>query len=411
MTELEIAYEVLSNVYKKGAYSNIELNRALFGQQNPQKITKIVYGVLEKNTQLDYYLGKLCTKKPQNTIAILLKLGMFCITFMDSIPNYAVVDNCVELCNSINKYQLKGFVNSVLKKYCDATFELPTEKTERLSVQSSTPLWLTKELCKQYSFEKTQEFLLVEGRTQEHIRANGRISSFDQIKELLEDNSVAYELSPSGGFFVNNNNFVKSLFEKGLITIQGMTSIECCKMADIKNNDKVLDICAAPGGKSILINEMAESVEVIACDIHPHRVELIDSYIKRMKAENIATMCHDALIFKPEWQGFFDKVLCDVPCSGFGVASKKPDIYLFTTMKEVEELSKLQYSILTNSAKYVASGGSLIYSTCTLLRQENYNVVGKFVKENTEWQIEKHCQYVPNKDGYDGFFVAVLKRK
>ncbi|MEG1609210.1 MAG: transcription antitermination factor NusB [Clostridia bacterium] len=140
MSEFDTAYEVLSNVYKKGAYSNIELNRVLFGQQSPQKITKIVYGVLEKNTQLDYYMSKLCLKKPQNTIAILIKMGMYCIKYMDSIPNYAVVDNCVELCNSIQKYQLKGFVNSVLKKFCDAEFDLPKDRFERLSVVSSTPL-------------------------------------------------------------------------------------------------------------------------------------------------------------------------------------------------------------------------------------------------------------------------------
>ncbi|MEG1609470.1 MAG: hypothetical protein RR348_06340, partial [Clostridia bacterium] len=120
---------------------------------------------------------------------------------------------------------------------------------------------------------------------------------------------------------------------------------------------------------------------------------------------------NDALVYKAEWEGVFDKVLCDAPCSGFGVASKKPDIYLFTTMAQVQQLSKLQYSILTNASHYVARGGTLVYSTCTILRQENYNIVGKFVKENPEWTIEKHKQYLPSKEGYDGFFVAVLKKK
>lgn len=410
MSELKIAYDCLSNIYKKGAYSNIELNKVLIGQRNSQIITKMVYGVLEKDTQLDYYVGQLCNKKPQNTILILLKLGMYCISYMNSIPNYAAVDNCVEMCNDINKPQLKGFVNSVLKKYAEGSVILPLDNILRLSVEASVPLWLIKQYVKQYGFDVTSGFLLTNAMTSEHIRVNTRLATFEGIKDVLERKNINFKESECGGFFVDYCADIKEMFEDGLITLQSKTSIECCKMMKIKDNDKVLDLCAAPGGKSILINEMAQNVEVVACDIHEHRVKLIESYVARMQAQKIAIICHDAMDAKPEWDKFFDKVLCDAPCSGFGVARKKPDIYFNTSMKEVDDLSKLQYLILENAANFVADGGSLIYSTCTLLREENYNIVGRFVKENTAWKIAEYKQFLPDDKGQDGFFVAILQR-
>lgn len=410
MSELATAYDVLNNIYKNGAYSNLQLSKVLSGQENPRTITKIVYGVLDNNIRYDYYIAQLCSKKPQTSVAILLKMGMYCLSEMDSMPDYSVVDNCVSLCDEIKKYQLKGFVNATLKNFCTAKIAMPKDKIKYLSIKTSTPTWLAKEISKQYGYDNAMNILSSSARTQEHVRHNDRKISYDGLKNLLIEKGIDFEESSCGGFFVYNSRDIKQLFDLGLLTMQSMTSVECCKMIGVKKGDVTLDLCAAPGGKSILINEIARDSVVIACDIYEHRLKLIQSYIDRMGAINISLMLSDATKLKEEWIEKFDNVLCDVPCSGLGVAAKKPDIYLNASMDKVEELSKIQYKILETASNYVKKDGLLVYSTCTILRQENYNVVGRFVKENKDWKIVEHKQFLPDEKGFDGFFVAKLKR-
>ncbi len=410
MKDYKICYDVLSKIYKDKAYSNLELNKILKDCANPQFVTKLVYGVLEKNTSLDYYIGFLCDKKPQNSIIILLKMAMYCIQYMDSMPNYAVVDKTVDLCQEVGKRQLKGFVNSVLKKFCQGKIPMPSDVKENLSIQASVPLWLIKEYCKQYGLEKTKEFVLAPDFSKEHIRPNTRQISYESLKKLLIDSKILFEESNFGGFFVDNNKKIGSMFASGLVTFQSPTSMICVKALEIKDNDKVLDLCSAPGGKSVYAQELATNVKVVACDVHAHRVELIQSYCKRMKAVNIKIEQRDATVFDATLEKSFDKVLCDAPCSGFGVARKKPDIYLDATLKGVEDLAVIQYKILENASKYVKDSGLLVYSTCTLLRQENANIVGRFVKENKQWKIINSQQYFPDGKGIDGFYIAQLQK-
>ena len=411
MSDIKISYEILSNIYKNKAYSSIELGKNLEYANSSKWVTKLVYGVLERDVELEYYLSHMTKKRPQASVVIILKMGMYCIKYMDSMPIYAVVNNMVDLTEFIGKRQVKGFVNSFLKTFSTQKTELPTLRAPRLSVESSTPLWLVIKYIKQYGYDATEQFLMTPSKKKEHIRANTRVTNLDEVIHQLDEMKIEYEKSPVGGLWVDNSKEIHKLFEQGLITIQSMTSMLCVQAMQIKDGDKVLDMCSAPGGKGIYAQEVASNVEVVACDIHPHRVELIKSYAHRMKADQIAILEHDAMTFDPKFEGVFDKVLCDVPCSGFGIAKKKPDIYLNTTLSDVESLANIQYEILSNAVRYVASGGSLVYSTCTLLREENYNIVGKFVKEHPEWEIEYHHQYLPNEEGFDGFFVARLRRK
>lgn len=411
MSDVKIGYEILSNIYKNKAYSSIELGKKLEYANSSKWVTKLVYGVLEKDVELEYYLKHMTQKRPQASVVVILKMGMYCIKYMDSMPIYAVVNNMVDLTEFIGKRQVKGFVNSFLKTFSTQKIELPTLRAPRLSVESSTPLWLVTKYIKQFGYDTTQKFLLADGKKKEHIRANTRICSLDELIAKLDEQGICYEKSPVGGLWVDNSKEIRQLFEQGLITMQSMTSMLCVQALEIKDGDKILDMCSAPGGKGVYAQEIANGVEVVACDIHPHRVELIKSYARRMQADQIAIFEQDATVFDPKFEGVFDKVLCDVPCSGFGVSKKKPDIYLNTSLTDVENLTKIQYDILSNAVRYVADTGCVVYSTCTLLREENYNIVGRFVKENPEWYVEYHHQYLPNEEGYDGFFVARLKRK
>ncbi|MBD5087142.1 MAG: 16S rRNA (cytosine(967)-C(5))-methyltransferase RsmB [Clostridiales bacterium] len=408
MNDLILAFEVLLSIYKDGAYSAIELNRKVVGVSNQAIVTRMVYGVLQKDVQLEYYLGKITSKRPSKTIAILLKLGLYCILYIDSMPKYAIVNNVVNICEKYGKRQLKGFVNATLKNFDVDKIDLPSDKVERLSVTASAPLWLVKKYVKQYGYDTSESFLSAPTFTKEHLRNNSKKLSLQGLKDKLDKQNIEYTQSEVGGLFVGNCGFVKGLCERGEATFQSMTSMLAVKAMEVKDGEKILDLCSAPGGKSILMSELA-SVEITACDIHEHRLDLIRAYANRMGASNIKILLNDACEYNENFVERFDKTLCDVPCSGLGVVGKKPDIYLNTSQEKINSLADTQYKILTNASKYTKK--RIVYSTCTTLREENYNVVGKFVKENSEWQITSSNQYLPNGKGQDGFFIAVLERK
>ena len=192
MNDLILAFEVLLAVYKDGAYSSIELNKRVDGASNRAIVTRIVYGVLQNDVKLEYYLSKITSKRPSKTISVLLKLGLYCLTYINSIPKYALVDSIVDICEKYGKRQLKGFVNATLKNFDAANIPLPENKAERLSVCASAPLWLVKKYIKQYGYEECEKFLSVPTFTKEHIRPNSRKISLIELKNKLDENKVNY---------------------------------------------------------------------------------------------------------------------------------------------------------------------------------------------------------------------------
>lgn len=408
MNDLILAFEILLSIYKDGAYSSIELNRRAEGASNQAIVTRIVYGVLQNDVKLEYCISKITRKRPSKTVTVLLKMGLYCFMYIDSIPRYALVDNTVKICEKYGKRQLKGFVNSTLKNFDFANIELPTERNEKLSVETGVPLWLVKKYVKQYGYEETEKFLRAPLFTKEHIRNNSRVLSKEALREILDKNKADYSESAAGGFFVRNCAAVKELCERGKATFQSATSMLCAQSVGVEDGWNVLDLCSAPGGKAVYLSELAD-VRITACDIHEHRLDLIRAYVGRMAAKNIDTVYNDARVYNKDFEDKFDATLCDVPCSGLGVASKKPDIYLNASEQKISELSDIQYEILCNASRYTKR--RIVYSTCTTLREENYNIVGKFVKENDAWKIVSHKQYLPDGQGQDGFFIAVLEKK
>ena len=409
MRDLKVAYEILSNVYLNKAFASIELSKKINQAENKNFLTSLVYGVLEKNIELDYYIDYLVPKKPKNVAIIVLKIGMYIIKYMDSVPNYAAVNSTVDLCKEINKKEISGFINAVLKKFAQSTIELPKDKIKALSVKFSTPEFIIKEYIKEYGEEKTKAMLLPSNFTYEHFRVN-KTYSIDKLKQELDKNNIKYVDSIDGAIFAKNDKTMHDLYSVGKVTVQSKTSMLTCKELDPKDNDLILDVCAAPGGKSVYISELA-NCKVVSCDIHPHRVELIQSYINRMQSKNVEPKLNDATKENPEFVNKFDKVLCDVPCSGLGVAKKKPDIYLELTKENISKLPLIQYRILDTSKAYVKKDGVLVYSTCTTLPQENRLVVEKFLKNNENFELIKEEQFLQDTNGLDGFYIAKLRRK
>ncbi|MDE6189573.1 MAG: hypothetical protein K2G37_04745, partial [Clostridia bacterium] len=356
----------------------------------------------------EYYIGKITAKRPSKTIVVLIKLGLYCLIYINSIPKYALVNNLVTICEKYGKRQLKGFVNATLKNFDREKILLPEDELERLSVEASVPLWIVKKYVKQYGFQATDSFVRSELFTKEHIRANLRKITLEELESKLGKENVEYERSRAGGLFVRNCAVVKNLCEKGFATIQSMTSMLAAQAMEVKDGEKVLDICSAPGGKAVYMSELAD-VKITACDKYEHRIELIKSYVARTSAKGIEAIFNDALVYNEKFENAFDKTLCDAPCSGLGVAGKKPDIYLNSSESKIKELTEVQYGILTNAAKYTKR--RLVYSTCTLLKEENGDIVDRFIKENPKWKLVSQKQYLPDGKGCDGFYIAVLEKK
>ncbi len=415
--DFRLAYDILDKVFRDGAYSNVLLTEVLDKADNRALLTKLVYGTLEKNITLEYYISELCNNKPNKKISTILKLGLFMQKFMDSIPPYVIVNEMVNLTSYIKKSELSGFVNATLKKAMEKNFVLPKDEKMALSVQYSVPLWLVKCLFKQYKKDGAISILSAGTFDYEHIRVNNRKCDNQKLQKLLKELNVDFKDSGYGGYFVKNSKQIRELFDKGLITYQSPSSMLAVKACSVKNGDVCLDMCASPGGKSVYLSELAQNLSIISCDIYPARVEKIKEYAARMSAKNIRAIQKDGCVFCEEFANKFDLVLCDSPCSGFGVAHKKPDIYLNKSYDDIVKLSEIQYKLLNNAINYAKVGGHIVYSTCTILREENYNIVGRILKERQDVKLERiavniendgFIQLLPDGNGLDGFFIARL---
>ena len=414
------SYLTLSEIYKERAFSSIALNKTLNNckQQDKALITKIVYGVLDNDIKLEYIISRFVKKLPKQDVLLFLKMGTYCLMDL-SIPPYAVVNDIAELSKVTEDRRIVGFVNATLKSIATNIKDFndyPTDTLERLSVQYSYPLWALKKLVKDYGLEVATQIVTCPADN----RTTVRFTKPTDCNEIAEKYGVEAETSLfDDGFFVKGN----LPGDSNEYTVQSLSSMAVARICAnlLKDGDGFIDCCAAPGGKSVYIKQLQPGVAVTACDVHSHRVELINSYAHRLGVD-IDTRCQDMTQYLPEWDSAFSLALCDAPCSGFGVLNNRPDIKLFRENKDVSELMKLQYAILCNCSRYVAVGGHLVYSTCTVFDNENGQTIRRFLKEHpnfvydtivlpeyTEANGKSYYQFLPHKDGVQGFFVAVMK--
>ena len=290
----------------------------------------------------------------------------------------------------------------------------------------SKPKWFCDKLVAQYGKEKTIEIISAKSDTLEHIRINTRMATPSDVEFLLKKNKVEFKKSDVGGYIVKATDCVKHLFDKGLVTFQSPSSMLAVQSLSVTDGAQVLDICSAPGGKAVYMSKICPHGKITACDLYPHRVALIQKYKNRMHTPNVKAIQADACVLKDEWKDSFDFVLCDAPCSCLGTFKKHPDVFLNKDEKCVVELADTQRKIIENAAKYLKVGGRMVYSTCTLFKEENEDVVNDFLAKNDGFTLEKidgldridggkyknndgRIQILPHEE-YDGFFIAKLKR-
>ncbi len=424
--ELALSYDLLKKVYLQSAYSSIELNKLLETNSSKQinfaLITKITYGVLQKDIYLDYVVNNFVKKPCAPSIMVLLKLGAYVHEFVDSIPPYALINECVELSKKESKFA-SGFVNATLKNIVNTKVNLPskTNKAKYYSVKYSHPMWLVEYMLKNFGEEFTNKLLDCELTTLTHVRVLDDINTF---KEMLDFHQINYQTTPLNfTLYVDYQKLIKVAELKDKYVVQGLPSVIVGLNVKPSKNQLILDATGAPGGKSALIAQTCPECKITCCDIHPHRVGLIKNLIKSHNITNVSAVMQDATKLNSGWLNLFDCVLCDVPCSGLGVVNKKPDILLNKTMSDVNTLKGVQLSILTNNSNYVKVGGCLIYSTCTIMREENEQVIQTFLKAHPNFKLapidtfgitanvnNNMTTFYPHISGTEGFFITKLTK-
>ena len=420
--ELELSFKILNNVYSNGAYASIELNKNYTEQLNFNLVTKIVYGVMDWDIKLGYFISLFYSKAPKSQVKLLLKLAAYVSQEINSIPKFALVNELVELAKHSKLKPYTSFINAVLKKMVNAEFVLPDVKNKQkyLSVKHSKPEWFIDLLLKTLPYEDAIKYLSHELPTETHIRINLNKTTTDEFIKKLEEKNIEYSNSVlPDAVYVDYSKLVRCRSLQGLYTPQGIPSMIVSKNVTGTN---ILDACSAPGGKAVYAASLNPEGNVTACDIHEHRVKLIEDYKNNMAVTNLTACCLDASKFNPEFENKFDCVLLDVPCSGLGVVSKKPDM-LLKEQPNIAEISNLQYKILENNAKYLTVNGTLVYSTCTITKEENENIINKFLNEHPNFKLEKvetfgveavdECglkTFYPHISNTEGFFIGKLKR-
>ena len=406
-------YRILTSVYSGGAFIKQALNDTPIEEKNRAHVTKICYGVLDKDISLEYETSLLCDKRPKQAIRIALKIGMYSIKYLNTAV-YAVTDNMVELVKKLGKGGTAGFVNSFLRRYSKLEYKLPSQEIKALSIKYSYPEFAVKRLLAEYGKQRAEGIMSAdEERTA--VRFNAGVDG----KGYLEERRWSYEETPfENTFFVKGFKRNKD-FDDGVYTFQSVGSVAICHA--VGGGESLLDACSAPGGKTVNLADKFNSVT--AFELHPHRVELIHDYARRMKKTNVIAIQKDSSLFDESYVEKFDTVLCDCPCSGYGVIKDNPDIKLRRTEEDIISLNQVQYDILTACSKYVKKGGSLYYSTCSVFKSENEDICGKFLKYNPDFeeeQITSPLQYERMKRGIGflpdtsfgaGFFICKFKKR
>ena len=398
---MSVKYVTMGLISKvdKGAYSNIVLNDAFreffLSPKEKAFMTEIFYGVIRNKKFLDYIIERYTKDIRKEWIRNLLRISIYQITFMNS-DDKGVVWEATELAKKYS-IAISKFINGTLRNYLrNKESELKKLNDEKnYDVLYSIPKWFCDVLEKQYGNENLKQAITsLKKIPYLSVRVNKLKYSEEEFEEFLKEKDIQIIKKVDTVYYVNSGLIINSEeFKTGKIIAQDASSYLAAKNLGVMPNELVLDICAAPGGKTaVLAEEMKNSGEVIAIDIHQHKIKLIDTNMKKLGIDIVKAIVIDARNVNKQGRKF-DKILVDVPCSGYGVIRKKPEILYSKDRENVEELAKLQLEILNSAADILKDGGELIYSTCTITDEENTNNIKKFLEERKEFKVEK--LYIP----------------
>ena len=405
------AFEVLYSILSGGAYSNIAVDKALDSVNAKDKafVSSIVYGVIERKITLDYLINQYLNSKAKPKVMIILYIGAYQLYFMDKVPSSAAINTSVILAGEAGLGYYKKLINAVLHKIDNNRVDI--DAVDDLSVRYSCPQNLINMWRKMYGEDDTRLILeAINGKPPVFAVPNKLYVDAEELLYELNNCSIEGEIIDDTVMITSSFNLADCKpFADGLFHIEDLSSFKCACALEAKSGDIVLDVCSAPGGKAFTIAErMNNDGLVYAFDLHEHRVKLIADGAERLGLKNIITRQNDALEYSDNVPKA-DKILCDVPCSGFGIIRRKPEIR-FKELDSIKELPEIQYNILNTSSKYLKSGGRIIYSTCTLNKRENEKVVERFLIENSGFSLKCDKTVFPSKNGGDGFYFALMEK-
>ena len=434
-TSRQLVLKILIKMHKNNAYSNILLDDALskssLTPQDKKFASALFYGVIEREITLDKIINKYSNRRADKLsveVRVILQMGLYQLLYLDSVPESAAVNESVNLAKGNKNTAIAGFINALLRSFIRDGKQLPKGKTklESLALEYSAPEWLIEKWLADYGEVATKTILRTSlGRAPITIRVNSVKTSADEVINSLEENDVIAEKCDitDNCIEVHNTSAIEKLssYKDGYFHVQDISSQLCAKALGAKSGDIVLDVCSAPGGKAFTIAEiMGNKGEIYAFDLHEKRAQLIWNGAKRLGLDIIKAGTNNAKVYNEKIK-MADKILCDVPCSGLGVIRRKPEIK-FKNPDDFNNLPAIQYEILCTSWKYLKKGGELIYSTCTLSKAENDEVVDKFISEHSDCEksiLLEHlggpfgdykATILPDFCNSDGFFIAKLKK-
>lgn len=437
-----VAVKTLYDIDVNKSFSNIKLNE-YFKKYNLEQLdrafaSEILYGTIRWKLRIDYLLqkfSKIKVSKISPWALSCLRTAIYQIYFMDRVPDFAAVNEAVEISKKQER-KSSSFVNGVLRNILRNKDEFEkineADENQRLSIEYSHPKWIVEMLIGQYGKDFTIDLMRQNNIPPNlTIRVNTLKCKREDLKKLLTDKGVEVaDGSLDEALIVKGYGMLEKSkeFGEGLFAIQDESSMLSAKILDPKPGEKILDMCSAPGGKSTHMAQLMGNVgEIVSIDIYEHKIKLIKENAKKLGISIINTKIMDSAVFEEKLLQWADRVLVDAPCSGLGLIRKKPEIRWNVNYEDVLELSKIQYSILLNASKYVKEKGTLVYSTCTITKEENEDIIKKFLEENKNFSLVDISKFVPDKyisetckTGYiklfpnkqhtDGFFIAKLIR-
>ncbi|WP_223588575.1 16S rRNA (cytosine(967)-C(5))-methyltransferase RsmB [Neobacillus bataviensis] len=439
----ETAMDLLTTIEKNHSYSNLLLNTTIEKNELSPKdvglLTELTYGTLQRRMALDYYLKPFVkdNKKLADWIHHLLRMTLYQMVYLDKIPDRAAIFEAVEIAKKRGHKGIASLVNGVLRSIqregIPALSEV-VDPIERLSLETSHPFWLVNRWVNQFGYDKTKEMCEINlTAPMQTARVNLTKISRDECVSLLEEDGFQIEKSPIIPEAIRSlkGNLASTIaFKYGMFTIQDESSMLATYALGASEGEFVLDACAAPGGKSTHIAEKLNNTgEVISVDLHQHKVKLINDNARRLGLSNIKTNVSDSRHLQEKFNNeSFHRILLDAPCSGLGVMRRKPDMKYTKTEKDLERLSTIQQNLLTSVAPLLKKGGILVYSTCTVDKEENENTVKTFLENNQEFEGDFSfkdrmpeavqplitgfdLQIFPQEFGSDGFYIAALRKK
>lgn len=436
----QVACDLLHQVMNEGGFSNkliqTKVDQSPMSDLDKRFVRNLVYGIIEKSMTLDYWIEQLSSvrlKKIEPKTLIILKMALYQIAFMEKVPESAAVNEAVKLTKKAN-FKSTGFVNGILRSFLrlEGKWPYPDEAKDPvrfLSVSYSHPIWLVERWIALYGKEAAEKLMAADNEVPIiSLRCNTLKTTRDELIKSLEDadyTAIGHGLIPDAVLL--HKMGVTPLhqldaFEKGHFFVQDLSAMLVGHVVGPLKGELILDMCAAPGGKSTHLAQLMEDQgEILARDVNLFKTKQVDENLQRMGISCVTTEVGDALIFNENDIEKYDKLILDAPCSGLGIIRRKPEIRYNRVLSDLHQLSEIQKKMLENAAKYVKSGGSLIYSTCTIDPIENDEVLGWFLETHPDYYLAdlpeslrslsedgKVLKMYQSIEGFDGFYIAKL---